>query len=69
MKGRSDREILNVAQQEGMRTIFEDGIQKILEGLTTLEEVTRVIAPPRPPSGGISSKSPVLLVKKKKSSG
>ena len=30
-----------------MKTIFEDGIDRILQGLTTIDEVTRVVAPPR----------------------
>lgn len=31
------------AKQEGMQTIFMDGLQKVLEGVTTLEEVLRVM--------------------------
>ena len=31
------------AVKEGMRTMFEDGIQKMLKGMTTLEEVVRAI--------------------------
>ncbi len=37
------REIQRLAQQEGMRTMYEDGIAKALAGLTTPEEVMRVI--------------------------
>jgi type IV pilus assembly protein PilB len=36
--------IRNVARRSGMRTMMEDGIQKGAEGLTTLEEIVRVIA-------------------------
>ncbi|MBI2210932.1 MAG: type II/IV secretion system protein [Deltaproteobacteria bacterium] len=50
LNGRSDREITNVARQCGMKTIFEDGIDSILRGLTTFDEVTRVVAPPEPSS-------------------
>jgi CheY-like chemotaxis protein len=50
LKGMADREILNVARRAGMKTIFEDGIDKVLQGLITIEEVTRVVAPPRAPS-------------------
>jgi len=50
MKGIADRAILNVARKGGMKTIFEDGIDRVLQGLTTLDEVTRVVAPPRVPS-------------------
>jgi general secretion pathway protein E len=30
------------AREEGMRTMYEDGIAKALAGLTTIEEVLRV---------------------------
>jgi len=66
LKGRSDREIMRVSSQEGMKTIFEDGIDRILQGLTTLEEVTRVIAPPRAPSRTEVNKAPVVMAKKRK---
>ena len=33
-----------------MKTIFEEGIDRILQGSTTLDEVTRVVAPPCAPS-------------------
>lgn len=33
-----------------MKTIFEDGIDRILQCSTTLDEVTRVVAPPCAPS-------------------
>jgi len=39
----SEDEIMNTAKAQGMKTIFEDGLQKVLEGITTLEEVERVI--------------------------
>jgi general secretion pathway protein E len=31
------------AVAEGMRSMFEDGLVKVLEGITTIEEVLRVI--------------------------
>ena len=68
LKGRSDREIMNVARQSGMRAIFEDGMDRILQGLTTFEEVIRVIAPPQPPSpeeGEKKKKISLLKVKEK----
>ena len=34
--------IKNKARQEGMRLMFEDGLEKIESGQTTLEEVLRV---------------------------
>ena len=66
LKGRSDREVARVAHQEGMKTIFEDGIDRILQGLTTLDELARVIAPPRPPTGIESNKAPVVMSRRRR---
>ena len=65
LKGRSDREIMNVARQCGMRAIFEDGMDRILQGLTTFEEVIRVVAPPQPPAPEEKKKVSVLKAKEK----
>ena len=65
LKGRSDREIMNVARQGGMRAIFEDGMDRVLQGLTTFEEVTRVVAAPQPPPTEEKSKVSLLKVKEK----
>ncbi len=35
-------EIRRVAAEEGMKTLFQDGLQKVLKGMTTLEELFRV---------------------------
>lgn len=40
---KSADEISRVAQAEGMITLREDGIQKVLGGLTSMEEIARVI--------------------------
>ena len=40
----SDLAIRNAARRAGMRTLFEDGIAKAAQGLTTLEEVLQVAA-------------------------
>lgn len=40
---KSADEISRVAQAEGMVTLREDGIQKVLKGLTSVEEIGRVI--------------------------
>ncbi|TAL58859.1 MAG: type IV-A pilus assembly ATPase PilB [Legionella sp.] len=42
MTGSNSIEILKQAQSEGMLTIFESGLEKIKEGVTTIEEVNRV---------------------------
>jgi len=36
------RQIEDLALKEGMRTMYEDGLRKAVEGLTTIEEVLRV---------------------------
>ncbi len=38
----SSEEITNVAKNQGMSTMLEDGIDKVVNGVTTLEEVLRV---------------------------
>jgi general secretion pathway protein E len=34
--------IETLAREEGMMTLYENGLQKVLQGVTTLEEVMRV---------------------------
>lgn len=41
-QGKSTQEIRKAAQAAGMRTLFDDGVAKSLQGVTTLEEVFRV---------------------------
>lgn len=41
-KNASAVEIRNVATKEGMTTLYRDGIEKVLRGVTTVEEVFRV---------------------------
>ncbi|MGC9218378.1 MAG: GspE/PulE family protein [Athalassotoga sp.] len=41
--GSSDLELRELAKLEGMRTMFEDGVEKILKGITSYEEVSRVV--------------------------
>ena len=36
-------EIERLAMEHGMRTMYEDGLMKSLRGLTTVEEVLRVV--------------------------
>ncbi len=42
-QGASDNELREMAIREGMRTMFEDGVEKILRGITSYEEVNRVV--------------------------
>ena len=43
--GESSIEIRKSAINEGMTTLYTDGIDKVLNGVTTLEEVYRVAKP------------------------
>jgi type IV pilus assembly protein PilB len=43
MKGATSQEIENQSRKEGMITMVEDGIFKCVQGLTTIEEVLRVV--------------------------
>lgn len=45
MKNPSSQEIWQVARQEGAHTLFEDGLDKVKAGRTTLEELMRVAEP------------------------
>ena len=36
-------EVRNAAHASGMKTLKSDGFQKVLEGITTVEEVMRVV--------------------------
>lgn len=44
MKGKTSKEIEDQAKKEGMLTMIEDGIFKAVQGVTTIEEVFRVIS-------------------------
>ncbi|HMB65950.1 MAG TPA: ATPase, T2SS/T4P/T4SS family [Patescibacteria group bacterium] len=42
LEGASSDQIAEAARKEGMKTMFQDGVDKVLNGVTTLEEVIRV---------------------------
>ena len=42
-RGASDTELREAARRGGMRTIFEDGVDKIIRGITSYNEITRVV--------------------------
>jgi type IV pilus assembly protein PilB len=42
MSGGNSLDILKVAQSEGMLTIYQSGLEKVKEGITSIEEVNRV---------------------------
>ncbi len=39
----SEDEIIKAGKAQGMRTLFEDGLQKVIKGITTINELERVI--------------------------
>ena len=43
LKGANAEEIKLEAIKEGMRTLYEDGLVKIAKGLTSIEEIKRVL--------------------------
>ncbi len=43
----TDRELWAIARKSGLRTLIEDALDKVAHGMTTLEEVARVIPPDR----------------------
>jgi type IV pilus assembly protein PilB len=45
VKSPSTQEIWQLARRQGLKTLFEDGLDKVKNGLTTLEELMRVAAP------------------------
>ncbi len=45
-RGAPDRELTQAAREEGMFTLFEDGLSKALAGITSLDEVMRYSTPP-----------------------
>ncbi len=46
LRSPSTQEIWQLAHSEGSRSLFEDGIEKVKTGVTTLEELFRVAPPP-----------------------
>ena len=40
--GASKEEMAKQAEEEGFKTMFEDGIRKVMDGKTTIEEIYRV---------------------------
>lgn len=47
LKNPSSGEVWALAQQQGARSMFDDGVDKVKNGVTTLEELLRVAQPPR----------------------
>lgn len=52
LKNPSTREVAALSHKQGAKTMFEDGIEKIKSGHTTVSEVLRVVEPPQSSSRG-----------------
>jgi type IV pilus assembly protein PilB len=46
VKRPSAAEIWTLARQEGAKSVFEDGLDKVMRGVTTIEELVRIAPPP-----------------------
>ncbi len=46
VKSPSAQEIWSLARKEGARSVFEDGLEKVKNGLTSIEELVRIAPPP-----------------------
>jgi type IV pilus assembly protein PilB len=40
-EGKSSADIRKIAMKQGMKTLYVDGIEKVMKGITTFEEVFR----------------------------
>jgi type II secretory ATPase GspE/PulE/Tfp pilus assembly ATPase PilB-like protein len=47
LRNPSSREIWQLAKSEGAHSLFEDGLEKVKKGMTTLDELLRVATPPK----------------------
>ncbi len=47
IKNPSSQAIWNLAKEQGAQSMFEDGIEKVKAGLTTLSELLRIVEPPK----------------------
>jgi type II secretory ATPase GspE/PulE/Tfp pilus assembly ATPase PilB-like protein len=46
VKRPSAQEIWKLAREEGAKSVFEDGLDKVMNGLTSIEELVRIAPPP-----------------------
>ncbi len=46
LKNPSAREIQDLAKKNGAHSLFEDGLEKVKNGITTIQELLRVVSPP-----------------------
>jgi type IV pilus assembly protein PilB len=53
--GGTETELWDAAVQEGLKTLLQDGIEKVIAGVTTLEELARVVSPADYPQAALRS--------------
>lgn len=46
LKNPSTKQVWEIARKKGARPLFEDGVEKVKSGVTTIEELLRVASPP-----------------------
>jgi len=46
LRNPSSKQVWEIARRDGAHSLFEDGIEKVKNGITTIEELLRVAAPP-----------------------
>ena len=47
LKSPSAQDIWKLVRSQGTKSLFEDGVEKVKSGITTLDELMRVAAPPK----------------------
>ena len=47
LKNPSTQQIQKLSRSQGTKSLFEDGIDKVKQGITTLEEVLRIAEMPK----------------------
>lgn len=68
LRNPSARKIWELARSQGAKTLFFDGLEKVMTGVTTLEELLRVAAPPEETEGEKNQNDESGLAKTKRTS-
>jgi type II secretory ATPase GspE/PulE/Tfp pilus assembly ATPase PilB-like protein len=66
VKRPSAQEIWKLARKEGGKSVFEDGLEKVKSGVTTIEELVRIAPPPDLVVGELSKESSIKEFSSKK---
>jgi type II secretory ATPase GspE/PulE/Tfp pilus assembly ATPase PilB-like protein len=63
LKNPSTNEIWAVAKKQGSKSLYEDGIEKVKNGITTIEELNRIATPPSGEDFELKTKNKINSVK------